>query len=149
MLENVLVVLDGRSLSERIVGRVRRLCRRSAGRVHLLVVRDPERTVWAGARPVAFASQLEESTRLEALTYLEGGAARLERAGVPVATEVRFGAPVEAVLAAARDSSATLVALATPGGVGGSDPLGRLARELLRRAPVPVLIARARDQRAA
>ena len=128
MLENVLVVLDGRSLSERIVGWVRRLCRRSDGRVHLLIVREPERTVWAGARPVAFASQLEESTRMEGLTYLGGVAARLERAGVPVATEVRFGATVDAVWPPPGTHVPPSWRLPRPAGSAGAIPSGASPR---------------------
>jgi nucleotide-binding universal stress UspA family protein len=149
MFEDVLVVLDGQTVSERIVGWVRRLCSTSRARVRLLVVRSPERTVWVGAQPVAFASQLEDAARLESLAYLSGVAARLERAGLRVAPEVRFGSPIDGVLGAARDSGAGLVALTASGRAGERDPLGHLARELLRRARIPVLVARARDQRAA
>jgi nucleotide-binding universal stress UspA family protein len=149
MFETVLVVLDGRAVSERIIGWVRRLCRGSSGRVHLLIVGNPERTVWAGARPVAFGSQLEDATRLQGLAYLRGIAARLEGTGIRVAPEVRFGPPTEVVLGAIQDSGAKVVALAASGRIDEVDPLGRLAVELLHRAPIPVLVARARDQRAA
>jgi nucleotide-binding universal stress UspA family protein len=149
MFEAVLVVLDGRAMSERIVGWIRRLCRTSCTRIHLLIVRSPEFTVWAGTHPVAFGSQLEDAARLESLAYLRGVAARLEGTGLRVAPEVRFGSPLEGVLGAVRDSGAGLVALAASGRVAGGDPLGRLARELCRRAAIPVLVARARDQRAA
>jgi nucleotide-binding universal stress UspA family protein len=149
MFEDVLVVLDGRAVSERILGWVRRLCRTSCARVHLLIVRSPEQTVWVAGRPVAFGSQLEDASRLESLAYLRGVTARLERAGIRVTPEVRFGSPIDAVLGAARDSGAKLVALAASGRADGGDALGRLARELLRRMPIPVLVARVRDQRAA
>jgi len=149
MFEDLLVVLDGRATSERIVEWIRRLCRTSGSRVRLLVVRDVEGTVWSGAHPVAYASQLEDATRLECLAYLEGVAARLENAGIRVSAEVRFGRPVDAVLEAARDSEARIVALAEPGRGGLRDAMDRLAHELLHRAPIAVLVARARDQRAA
>ena len=149
MFDNVLVVLDGRPSSERIVGWVRRFCRRSGGRVRLVAVRDPERTVWAEAQPVAFGSQLEDSTRLETEAYLRGVATRLARAGVSVEVEVRFGAPVESVLAAARDSGATVVALAAGARTDGGDRRGQLARALLARAPIPVLLSGSCGQRAA
>jgi nucleotide-binding universal stress UspA family protein len=147
--ENVLVVLDGRAVSEPIVGWVRRLCRVSGGRVRLLVVRSPEKNLWAGSRQVAFAAQLEDATRLESLACLRGVATRLEGTGIRVVPEVRFGSPVDVVMDAARDSGARLVALASVPRTDGDDPLARLARDLLHRAPIPVLVARARDQRAA
>lgn len=149
MFEDLLVVLDGRTFGERIVGWIGRLCRTSRARVHLLIVRDVESTVWTGTRPVAFASQLEDSTRLECLAYLEGVAGHLETAGIRVSVEVRFGSPVDVVLDAARESGATLIALAAPGRVGRRGAMDRLARELVHRAPMAVLVARARDQRAA
>ena len=111
-------------------------------------MRSPERNLWAGSRQVAFGAQLEDATRLESLTYLQGVAARLEGTGIRVALETRFGSPIDAVLKALRDSGATLVALASRPRADG-DPLARLARELLHRAPIPVLVARVRDQRAA
>jgi nucleotide-binding universal stress UspA family protein len=149
MFENILVVLDGRAVSEPIVGWVRRLCRASGGRVRLLVVRSPEKNLWAGSRQVAFGAQVEDATRLESLAYLHGVATRLEGTGLHVAPEVRFGAPIDAVMDAVRDSGARLVALASVPRTDGDDPLARLARDLLHRAPIPVLVARARDQRAA
>ena len=148
MFEDVLVVLDGRASGERIVGWMRRLCRASRARVRLLVVRDVEGTVWRDARPLAFASQLEDAVRLECLAYLEGIAARLQTSGIRVSTDVRFGSPVASVLDAARESGARLVALAAPGRRGRQDAMDRLARELLHRAPMAVLIGRSRDQRA-
>lgn len=147
--DEVLVVLDGRATSERIVGWVRRLCGRSGARVRLLVVRSPEQTVCVGARPVAFGSQLEDAIRLEALAYLRGVAGPLEESGIATTSEVRFGAAIDAVLGAARDSGATLLALATPVQADASGSMGRLARGLLDRAPIPVLVARLRHQRAA
>jgi hypothetical protein len=148
MFEDLLVVLDGRASGERIVGWIRRLCGLSRARVRLLVVRSVEGTVWRGAHPVAFASQLEDAARLESLAYLEGIAASLESPGIRVSAEVRFGSLVDVVLEVARSSGAKLVALAA-GRAPRRDPLDRIARELLHRAPIAVLVARARDQRAA
>jgi len=149
MFEDVLVVLDGRAPAERIVGWIRRLSRASGARVHLLAVREIESGVWRGTRPVAFASQLEDTVRLECLAYLEGIATRLENAGIQVSTNVRFGSSIDAVLDEARESRAKLVAVAAPWREARRDALDRLARELLHRAPMAVLVARARDQRAA
>jgi len=112
-------------------------------------VREVEGTVWAGTRPVAFASQLEDAARLEGLAYLDGVAGRLEGSGIQVSSDVRFGPSIATVLDVARDSRAQLVALAASGDAGRRDALGRLARQLLHRAPIAVLVARARDQRAA
>ena len=98
---------------------------------------------------MAFASQLEDAARLESLAYLGGIATRLENSGIRVSTEMRFGSPIDAVLDEAHQWRAKLVALAEPGREGGRDAMDRLARELVQRAPMAVLIARARDQRAA
>src|SRR5262249_23967905 len=149
MFEDLLVVLDGREDTERIVGWIGRLCRASGAQARLLVVRELEGTVWRGAPPLAFASQLEDSARLESLAYLEGVATRLETAGIRGSAEVRFGPPVDGVVDAARESGATLVALTAPGRAGRRGAMDRLAHELLHRAPMAVLVARARDQRAA
>src|SRR5262245_16252363 len=146
---DVLVVLDGRAQSERVVGWVGRLCRGKRVSVRLLMVRRPERGVWAGERVVAFASQLEDAVRLESLAYLHGIAARLEERGIRATPEVRFGTPTETVLAAVRASGVELVALAASVQADVADAMGRLARELLRRSPIPVFVARTRGQRAA
>jgi nucleotide-binding universal stress UspA family protein len=144
----VLVVLDGEASAERVVGWVRRLCRRGGARVRLLAVRSPAQNVGPFHRPVAFASQIEDAARLESLAYLESVGARLEDCGIPTTAEVRFGEPLAVVLRAVRDSGAGLLAIAEPGRADRG-ATARLARELVHRASIPVLVARACPQRAA
>lgn len=151
MYGRILVALDGSPPGERIVPWVRLLARGSGSVVRLLTVCRPVREpIMARGRAVAYVDQLEDRARGHALAYLQGLAARLQEDGIPAAVEVRFGDPVETILTVARDSAVDLIAMGTRGTRG----LGRVlspsvTRAILTRAPLPVLVARLRGQRAA
>jgi nucleotide-binding universal stress UspA family protein len=150
MYRRVLVALDGSEPSERIVTWVRRLLGGSGATVHLLTVRPPESALTDGVRTLAYVDQREDVARAEALDALRPIASRLAAEGFVVVPHVRFGAPAAAVLAAARDLDVGLIALATRG-IAGIRRLWTksVAREVLRGASVPVLVARRSAQRAA
>jgi nucleotide-binding universal stress UspA family protein len=150
MFREILIALDGSARSERIVSWARTLVRPGGGRVRLVMACRPAHTVAVQGRTVAYVDQLEAQARAEAVRYLGTMAARLEADGIVAAIEVRFGDPVEVILAAAREAGADVIAMATRGVVGVRRLLARsVTREVLRRAEVPVLIARSRDQRVA
>lgn len=75
--------------------------------------------------------------RLAALA--EGAAAR----GVPIATEVRLGNPMDEINAAAVDYGSDLIVMSTHGRTGLPHLLlGSIAERVLRTAPCPVLALR-------
>lgn len=150
MYTRILVALDGSTQSERIIPWVRRLALSARACVHLVRVHPPVKAVVADGRTVAYADQVEAQARTEALEHLRTVGTRLEEDGIRMAMEVRFGDAAEVILATARDTGADLIALATAGGQGiGRWKTKSVTEAVLRRAPVPVLIVRPHDQRAA
>jgi len=85
-----------------------------------------------------------EARRREAEEYLAPISAALRSQGVDTAWAIRRGRPAEEILAAARESGANLIAMATHGRTGlGRLLFGSVAEEVLRHAPVPVFMIRA------
>jgi nucleotide-binding universal stress UspA family protein len=74
---------------------------------------------------------------------VEAIAAALRAKGIDVSWQVRLGRPAEEILAAARESSVDLIAMATHGRTGlGRLLFGSVAEAVLRHAPVPVFMIR-------
>jgi nucleotide-binding universal stress UspA family protein len=150
MYRHVLIALDGNA-SERVLPWIGRVALAPGGVVRLLATIEPAtRCVVAGARTVAWVDQIEAAARGAALAYLQTLAARLREDGREVAVEARVGDVAGAVLEAARESGADLVAMAVPGPAGRRGFRKRRAvDEILRRSPMPVLIVRPAGPRAA
>jgi nucleotide-binding universal stress UspA family protein len=86
------------------------------------------------------------SRRRDAEEYLAPIAAALRSRGIDVAWQVRRGRAAEQILAAATESGAHLVAMATHGRTGlGRLLFGSVAEAVLRQAPVPVFMIRQPD----
>jgi nucleotide-binding universal stress UspA family protein len=84
-----------------------------------------------------------EARRREAGTYLEPIAAALRAKGVDATCSIRRGHPPQEIVTASTESSADLIAMATHGRTGlGRLLFGSVAEEVLRHAPVPVLMIR-------
>ena len=84
-----------------------------------------------------------EARRREAEEYLAPISAALRSRGVDTAWGLRRGRPAEEILAAARESGANLIAMATHGRTGlGRLLFGSVAEAVLRQAPVPVFMIR-------
>lgn len=84
-----------------------------------------------------------ESKRDELLSELRLEARALKQAGFVVTSQVRFGEPVEEILAASEAHQVDLIAMATHGRSGIRRMLmGSVAEAVLRRSTVPVLMLR-------
>jgi nucleotide-binding universal stress UspA family protein len=150
MYRHILVALDGHRQSERILGWVRPLAQESEARVQLLMVYAPMQTVIMGRRIIGYGHQLEDQADMAARAYLRAIALRLRKDRIAVAWEVQRGDQVDTILDVARCTGVDLIAIATRGAVGMRRLTHRsVTAEVLRRAPVPVLLGRYRDQRAA
>jgi nucleotide-binding universal stress UspA family protein len=150
MYHHILVALDGSAESERILPWVRPLVQESGGKVRLLRVYGPMQSVIVGTHTIAYGHQLESQAQMAALAYLRRVAIYLRANGKLVAFEALCGDPVEVILEVARAAGVDLIAMATRTAADGR----RLRRqditaEVMRRAPVAVLVARDGDQRAA
>ncbi len=142
--EHVLVPLDGGSLAEYALAPALALGTAGRTRYTLLQVISPllaEHTAppYSLGLPSADAQQLAR----EAERYLARTAAKLAPHAGPVHTQLAVAEPSEAILRAARESGADLIAMATHGrGALGRSLLGSVADQVARAADAPVLLVR-------
>jgi nucleotide-binding universal stress UspA family protein len=150
MYHHILVALDGSAESERILPWVRPPVQGSGGKVRLLSVYAPMQSVIVGTHTIAYGHQLESQAQMAALAYLRRVATYLRADGKLVAFEARCGDPVEVILAVARAAGVDLIAMATCTAADGRRRRRQdITAEVMRQAPVAVLVARNGDQRAA
>ncbi len=138
-LRKLLVPLSGNEDSEAILPIAERLAGPTDLELHLLEVVEP---LPATVEYVP-GEELWAIRRAEAERYLEKATERLSAKGLRVTWSVRAGRAPEAIISAAREAEVDLIAMATH----GWGPLGRLvfgsvADEVLRAAPMPVLLLR-------
>jgi nucleotide-binding universal stress UspA family protein len=87
-----------------------------------------------------------EAERREADSYLRAIADRLRGAGVSVAYEQYMGSAAEVITDRARERGADLIAMTTHGRGGlGRLVFGSVADAVLRSAPCPIFLVRARE----
>jgi nucleotide-binding universal stress UspA family protein len=135
----ILVPLDGSKRGAEILDLVEQVADAFDSEIVLLHV-APETTIGA---PLAMPPLETVPTEAEAAALVAPAQLRLEKAGRKVRTEVRFGHPAEQVLAAAADTGADLIAMATHGHSGLERwVFGSVAEKVLRASPVPLLVKR-------
>jgi nucleotide-binding universal stress UspA family protein len=141
MYKRIVVPLDGSKGAERALPLAARLARCTAGTLLLM------RAVPApGADGPHLASSLvSPAARLaeDAAAYLNDLAAHLGRHGIATEQVIQIGAAGEAIVAAARAHDADSILLRSTGRTSRTRwMLGSVARQVVRDAPVPVLVAR-------
>jgi len=91
-----------------------------------------------------------EARRTDAEEYLAPIAIDLRNKGVRVESRVRRGNPADAIVAAARESGADLIAMSTHGRGGlGRLVFGSVAQAVLRQVDMPVFLMRATETQVA
>jgi nucleotide-binding universal stress UspA family protein len=140
MLRCVLAPLDGSALAERALAHAAALAGARHDRLLLQRVLTPQ--------PRSGETLIQEP---EARAELERVAERLGGTGIDVDIEISttlFGSPAEVIVQTARRDQAEIIVMSTHGRSGlGRWLYGSVAEEVLRLAPVPVLLG-ARDVRA-
>lgn len=155
MYERILVALDGSELAERILPHVEALGRALGST--LIVVRattPPEQIIAelnAGAMLPAAGivdpEPLVEAEREEVDGYLASIAERLREHGLRVQTERPDGSAADAILRAADQLDAHLIAMTSHGRTGlGRLVFGSVAGEVLHRSTRPLLVVRMNDR---
>jgi len=130
-IRTLLVPVDGSDLSGMVVPAALEFSSLFDPRVILLRVLD--------AKKKAEARELEE-----AKSHLQGMAKPFERKGIETLTLIERGEPVDEILQAARSQGVDLIAMTTHGRSGiGRLVTGSVTAQVLRRAPVPLLVVRA------
>jgi nucleotide-binding universal stress UspA family protein len=137
--ERVVVPLDGSELAERILPLAEILAWLAGVPVHLVRVADAAGMASPDAGAARHAALAAEDR--EATDYLAAVRRRLTEQGVAATTEVVRGALPGDLVARLRPGDFVVVA---SHGRGGrlERPFGRVAGELLGRAPVPVVLVR-------
>jgi nucleotide-binding universal stress UspA family protein len=144
MFSRLLVPLDGSSLAEAILLQVTELASLHGAEVVLL------RVAHAHAFPATDEIEAQVRAVQEADAYLAGVAQRLKAGGIKVQCVVRYGQAAEEILDHAGVGGVDLIAMSTHGRSGMRRwMLGSVAEKVLRAAPVPVLLVRARGQASA
>ena len=140
--KRVLVALDGSTACESVLRFLLEIAGPLDMKITLLHVLEPMPPQVMEAAPHVVIDDIE-SRRKEAEEYLEPVAAALRAKGVETSWAIRRGRPADEIVAAARESGADLVAMATHGRTGlGRLLFGSVAEAVLRHAPVPVFMIR-------
>jgi nucleotide-binding universal stress UspA family protein len=136
----VLVALDGSAAGEAVMKLLMEIAGPLDMTIMLLHVLEPIR---AEALDGAVMVEDIEARRREAEEYLAPISAMLRSQGVDTSWAIRHGRPADEILAAASESGADLIALATHGRTGlGRLLFGSVAETVLRRASIPVFLIR-------
>jgi len=144
--KRVLVALDGSPSAEAVLNFLLDIAGPLDMTVLLLRVLEPIPPMAIEGTTNFTSGDDVEMRHYDAEDYLAPLAARLRGQGVAAACQVRRGRPAEQILAAARESHADLIAMATRGRTGvGRLLFGSVAEEVLRHAPVPVFMIRQPD----
>jgi nucleotide-binding universal stress UspA family protein len=138
--KRVLVALDGSPTGEAVLSFLMEIAGPLDMTVLLLHVLEPIRPQ---AIEGGFVVDDVEARGRQAAAYLEPISAALRAKGVDATWSIRHGQPVQEILAAATESNADLIGMATHGRTGlGRLLLGSVAEAVLRQAPVPVFMIR-------
>src|SRR5689334_3759924 len=146
MAKRILVPLDETTEHEGILPLVADLARPAGATVRLLhVAAPPEDIVTDDGHVVAYLDQEAARLRAQGLDHLRAIEHLLVDADVEL--EVRFGKPLQEILAEAEEFGADLIAVTTSSRKTLKDRLlGSVAADLMKQAKVPVLLLRpARD----
>ena len=142
-IERILVPLDGSPLGESVIPFVQDLAKSLHASLLLLDVVVPTPELSATFLP--YSTSILEELRVGAEKYIEGVGKRIGASGVAVETTAVVGQAAEAILDAAKQTSADLIALSTHGRSGPARwILGSVADAVIRHADRPCLVIPAR-----
>ena len=142
MFEKILVPLDGSDLAERAIGHAREIARGARSEILLLQAVNFPYPVIPEAALVPDAKWLARAKK-EASRYLEGIAAPLREAGMPVRTLLDERPPADAILHVAAREEVDLIVMSTHGRGGLSRMLmGSVADSVFRATSRTVMLVK-------
>lgn len=142
MYGDVLVPLDGSTLSERALAYAVPIARHARAVLHLFLVHEPIARYAVEIAPNRLIDRWEALQREREARYVDRRAAALRAEGVGAVGEVREGSPA-LELARRTSSRVDLVVMSTSGRDGaGRGGVGDVASRLIRRSAAPVLLIR-------
>jgi nucleotide-binding universal stress UspA family protein len=148
MPRQILVPLDGSPFSEHALPVALDLARRTGGRLHLVHVHElPVVQTYPDGLPV-FDERWDGALRAQEQEYLQSLAHRcMEVAGVSPVTELLDGAVTPAIASYAAELGIERIVMTTHGRGGISRAwVGSVADALVRKAAVPILLIRPKEQ---
>jgi len=146
----ILVPLDGSSLGEAVIGYLEQIADPSRAELVLLQVVAPVKPVGLVRAREAAAYRALADQRARAERYLEEVRTRLGRQRIRARLLVRSGEAAKEILDCAATQDVDLIAMSTHGRSGLRRVLfGSVAEAVLRKSPVPILLARAETGRKA
>lgn len=150
MLKRIMVPLDGSERAERGLALSARLARGSGAELLLVrIVSMPPMRLAPYGEPAQIALALIAEARQDAEDYLREVAQRPFLDGIAVRTLAIEGHVTADLLTTARDEQCDLIVMCTHGYSGFNRwRLGRVAAQVARHSPVPVLIVPARNDQA-
>jgi nucleotide-binding universal stress UspA family protein len=151
----ILVPLDGSGLAEHALGPAAAIAEHTASRLRLLSVPMLQglELAWYSEGPyygpeLELVSELAAQAREDTTAYLDAKVEDLAKRGIGADAVLRDDEPAAAILAAAEEVDAWLVALATHGRSGlGRWALGSVATKVIQGSRRPLLIVRAGVER--
>lgn len=149
MYERILVPIDGSATAARGLDEAMGVARLTHATIRLIHVLDEMPFVAGAEMAPLYSSELIAQVRGRGEAILEQAKQRVEAAGIPVDTMLRDtleGRVCDFVADEARTWKADLIAIGTHGRRGATRLfLGSDAEQILRLAPVPVLLVRAAE----
>jgi nucleotide-binding universal stress UspA family protein len=149
MTRDILVPLDGSTFSEHALPVALDLARRTGARLHLVQVHEPMTGLLSAEGAATIDARWEGALRAQEQEYLQSLAGTCEeRAGISPVIELLEGAVVPALAAYAAEVGAGQIVMTSHGRGGISRVwMGSIADALVRRAAVPVLLVRPKEDR--
>lgn len=150
MFEKIIVPLDGSQVAARALGYATALAERFNAALTLVSVVAPDLDNLGVGDIFGVTSDVRRAAERKAITnatdYLESVAAPLRACGIACAVAVHRGNPAEEIIACAGNAPGTLIAMSTHGRTGFQRwRIGSVAQHVMRHAPVPTFVVRARE----
>jgi nucleotide-binding universal stress UspA family protein len=141
-IRRIAVALDGTQFAEGALPEAEQLARTVGASLLLARVVVPPAALY-GAEFMPGSPPMLEKMEAEARDYLEHIAEEVRERGLEVDTAAALGVPADAILAAARDNKADLIAMTTHGRTGLDRWLfGSVTDAVVRQGELPVLAVR-------
>ena len=144
MYQTILVPIDGSKRAEAILSHVESIAKSNDAKVFFLKVE--EEPIMLGRDEVIDVEKYhDEFEKQNALSqaYLDGLQTSFQDKGIQAVTQLAFGSVVKAILNAAAETGADLIAMATHGLSGlARVSYGSVAAGVLQAADIPILLIR-------
>jgi nucleotide-binding universal stress UspA family protein len=141
MIGKIFVPLDGSELSSSILPFAAGLAKPLSASILLFHAVVPPVLAYPGVGPIGFDARLLHNLQAAAREFLTSVAADLTAQGVETKIIVSIGNAADAIIAAADEQEAGLIAMSTHGRSGlGRLVMGSVADAVVRRTSIPVLL---------